>query len=89
MPLYTIKKTSVKGQVLFESTDMRGPSAIVSLQMPERRAQQIIDALQIVENLSSVSDACIETVAATNIVETMKELRRNCLKIVKAPIELS
>ena len=52
MPLYIIEKTAQKGQVLLVSTDKRGMCPIISLQMPEQRARQIVAALEFVEQLS-------------------------------------
>ncbi len=87
--LYTIEETAQKGQVLLISTDKRGVCPIVSLQMPEQRAKQIVSALAIVECLAYMSDTYIEMMAATNIEATLKQLRDNCLKNLQIPIEKS
>lgn len=50
--LYEIQKTSQKGQVLLVATDKRGVNSVVSVQMPEVRARQIVAALDFVETMA-------------------------------------
>lgn len=52
MPLYTIEPTSQKGQCLLVSTDKRGIRPIVSLQIPEVRATQLVEALNFIQEIS-------------------------------------
>lgn len=88
MSLYSIQETAQRGQVLLVSEDKRGVIPFISLQMPEIRAKQIVEALQIVENLSKLSEDHIEDVAGCgNIIETLKTLRYNCQKVIQYPIE--
>ena len=44
-----------------------------------QRAKQIVGALEIVENLASVAEL--------NVTEAIKELRRNCQKVMGMSVE--
>jgi len=74
MPLYTIKPTSTKGQVLFVSTDHVGPRPIISLQMPEQRARQLAAAMDYAEEMSKLVDDPLITIRAKKIMDMPIEM---------------
>lgn len=59
-PLYILKATAQKGQSLLVSTDKSGNHPVVSLQMPEQRAKQILAALELVNFLCEISPEDVE-----------------------------
>ncbi len=73
MPLYTIEKTAQRGQVLLVATDKRGVCPVVSLQMPEIRAKQIVAALN-----------TISLIAEQGYNEVTRQV---CRDVIEMPIE--
>lgn len=90
MPLYTIKQTSMKGQVILTSTHTRGNAGIcpiVSLQMPEERAKQIVAALDFIEQLGKVTENELDLMLALNTRASLVGLITAAAKINGMQIE--
>ena len=85
MPLYQIEKTAQKGQVLFVATDKRGLCPIVSLQMPEKRARQILAAFKLAEKL--IENPCVGN--GENRTADYAEAQRLARLLLDMPIEKS
>jgi len=84
LPLYSIEKTSQKGQVLFISTDKRGEHPIVSLLMPEQRAKQIVAALKLLDLITA-----FPVYAGENKTDEYCEIQRVAHLVKDLPIEKS
>ena len=78
---YSIQKTSSRGQVILRSNETRnnaGICPIVSLQMPEIRAQQIVRALEFIQLMAVEGKAS----------HVPDRYQRTAISIAEMPIEM-
>lgn len=77
--IYEIQKTAQKGQVLLISKEKRGACNVVSQQLPEQRARQIVAALQLADDIASGD--------VTSLMACLNEYHRKAKEIKAMPIE--
>ncbi len=84
MPLYTIQKTAQKGQVLLVSEEKRGVCPVVSIQLPEEKAKQIVCALNVCAEIADVSGYDIDHMTDKEIRESFRILRDKSTMVFRA-----